>query len=237
MEYTRQQIIEKCQMAFNDAKTFYQADIVNYRGKSLDTNEYYTEIIAEFLCNNIEDYKASIPMITRKISYKTASHTGRFSENSNRTEEIVAIKMFNQSKNGCIYDFIGEIIDYQTPLKSSRKDVAGKIDLLSYDKDNKVIHILELKKPDSIETMLRCVLEGYTYLQTVDSEKLINDFKKVQDKPIIKANPFVFKCAESNPYQEMQQEERKWLQKLMVLLDSIPLYIAEIDGQYFVTDK
>ncbi len=237
MEYTRQQIIEKCQIFFNDAKTFYQADIVNYRGKSSDTNEYYTEIIAEFLCNNIEDYKTSIPMITRKASYETASHTGIFSENSNRAEEIVAIKLFNQSKNGYIYDFIGEIIDYQTPLKSSRKDVAGKIDLLSYDKDNKVIHILELKKPNSTETMLRCVLEGHTYLRTVDSEKLISDFRKFQDKPVIKANPFVFKCVESNPYQEMQQEDRKWLRKLMLLLDSNPLYIIEIDGQYFVTDK
>ena len=163
--------------------------------------------------------------------------TGIFSENSNRAEEIVAIKLFNQSKNGYIYDFIGEIIDYQTPLKSSRKDVAGKIDLLSYDRDNKVIHILELKKPNSTETMLRCVLEGYTYLRTVDSEKLISDFRKFQDKPVIKANPFVFKCVESNPYQEMQQEDRKWLRKLMLLLDSNPLYIIEIDGQYFVTDK
>jgi len=230
MEYTRQQIIDKCEEAFGDIKTFYQADIINYRGKTSDTEEYYTEIIAEFVCNNIEKYISSIPMITRKASYKTASHTGQYSENSNRDEEIAAIKMFNQSRGGCLYDCIGEIIDYQTPLKSKRDDVAGKIDLLSYD--GTYLRILELKKPDSTETMLRCVLEGYTYMQTVNKEKLLKDFT-LPESTVVKASPFVFKAGVQ--YIEMK-EERKWLKQLMTLLDSIPFYIVEDDGKYYVEE-
>ena len=70
---------------------------------------------------------------------------------------------------------VGRVIDYQTPLKNRRSDKAGKIDLLSYDGIS--VRILELKEPDSDETMLRCVLEGYTYMKTVDGKRLINDFE------------------------------------------------------------
>lgn len=231
MEYTRQEIMSKCQERFSDIKTFYQADIINYRGKTSDSKEYYTEVIAEFVCNNIELFCNSIPNITRKASYKTASHKGEYSPASNRDEEIVAIKMFNQSnKDGCIYDFIGKIIDYQTPLKSERKDIAGKVDLISYD--GGILRILELKKPDSKETMLRCVLESYTYKKTFDCSKFLSDFNLPKDT-IIKSSPFVFR--DGIQYQEMQQK-RIWLKQLMVLLESVPFYIVYNNGQYMVKE-
>ena len=231
MEYTREEILSKSQELFSDIKTFYQADIINYRGKTSDTKEYYTEVIAEFVCNNIELFCNSIPKITRKASYKTASHKGEYSSTSNRTEEIAAIKMFNQSnKDGYVYDFIGKIIDYQIPLKSERKDMAGKIDLLSYDGD--ILRILELKKPDSMETMLRCVLEGYTYKETFDHSKLLTDFNLPKDTRI-KSSPFVFR--DGIQYKEMQQN-RKWLKQLMGLLDSVPFYIVENNEQYIVKE-
>ena len=43
--YTRQEIISKCKIALEDAKTFYQQDIVNYRGRTEDTNELYSEVV------------------------------------------------------------------------------------------------------------------------------------------------------------------------------------------------
>jgi hypothetical protein len=231
VKYTREEILNKCKERFSDIKTFYQADIINYRGMTSDTKEHYTEVVAEFVCNNIELFCNSIPNITRKASYKTASHKGEYSSTSNRTEEIAAIKMFNQSnKDGYVYDFIGKIIDYQIPLKSERKDMAGKIDLLSYDGD--ILRILELKKPDSMETMLRCVLEGYTYKKTFDSRKLLSDFNLPNDTRI-KSSPFVFR--DGIQYKEMQQN-RKWLKQLMGLLDSVPFYIVDNNGLYTVKE-
>lgn len=229
MGYVRQEILKKCQEALTDIKTFYKADMINYRGKTSDTKEHYTEIIAEFICNNIELFRTTIPVTTRESSYKTASHTGVFSESSNRTEEITAMKMFNQSEDGHTYNFIGKIIDYQTPLKSKQKDVTGKVDLLAYD--GSILRILELKKPDSKETMLRSVLEGYTYMKTVNSEKLISDFDLPKDTKI-KASPIVF--LGSIQHQEMQ-EDRQWLRQLMLLLDSVPYYITIENGKYVVT--
>lgn len=231
MGYTYQDIIEKCQTAFEDVKTFYQADVVNYRGKTSDTNEYYSEVVAKFVLDNIETFRTEIPVITRMNPYKSKERNGEFRKMSNRVEEITAIKMFNQSQLGQEYDFIGRIIDYQTPLKSKRGDVAGKIDLLSFN--GYILRILELKKPDSVETMLRCVLEGYTYMRTVNVEKIIKDFELPYDTTI-KASPFVFKNGVQ--YEEMQ-EERKWLKLLMDELDSVPYYIVENNEKYYVTEE
>lgn len=230
MDYTYQEIIEKCHTVFLDSKTFYQSDVVNYRGKTSDTDEYYSEVVAKFVLNNIEDFKKAIPAITRVKTYKTEGHTGDFQKDTNRVEETVAIKMFNHSKSGHKYEFIGEIIDYQIPLKSKRTDVAGKIDLLSYD--GHILRILELKKPDSTETMLRCVLEGYTYMRTVDSKKILADWEMPRDT-LIKASPFVFK--NGIQHQEMK-EERKWLKELMREIDSVPYYITEDNERYYVTE-
>lgn len=229
MNYTRAQIIQMCQEALTNANTFYTESMVNYTGKTSDTNEYYTEVISEFILNNLNSFQNKIPVILRKSPYKMESHTGNLPK-SNREEEIIAIKMFNQSyKCNYIYNFIGKIIDYQTPLKSMQKDVAGKIDLLSYDEEN--LYILELKREDSKETMLRCVLEVYTYMKTVDKQKLLSDFN-LPNNTIIKASPIVFE--NSRQHQEMKQN-RKWLNKLMNSLNITPYYIVYNNKKYSVT--
>lgn len=228
MGYTEKDIISKCEEAFADIKTFYQAEVVNYRGYTSDTNKPYTEVVARFLCDRVISFTLGIPQITRKSSYRTPSHLGQYSENSNRKEEVTAIKMYLQSKGSGALDCVGRIIDYQTPLKSTRGDVAGKIDLLSYD--GNTLRLLELKKSDSTETMLRCVLEGFTYLCTVNKKKLLEDFELPNDTKI-EANPFVYK--NGIQYDEMQ-EQRPWLFKLMTLLKSKPFYVIEENGVYRV---
>ncbi|MCX4340334.1 MAG: hypothetical protein OSJ72_11885 [Lachnospiraceae bacterium] len=239
MGYTRAHILEQCKGAFQDKNTFYKQGFINYRGKSSDTKEFYTEIIAEFLCYHITEYKTGINCIMRESSYKTKGHDGEYDPASNREEEKIAMDIFNLSNAHGPLNLIGRIIDYQTPLKSNANDEAGKIDLLSFD--GKTMRILELKKPDSKETMLRCVLEGYTYLQTVCHEKLIKDFECTLRKDFlynpedveVKANPFVFYDGEQ--FREMSQH-RPYLHNLMALLDSKPYYIKELDEKYIVVE-
>lgn len=230
MSYTRKDIIDKCEKAFEDIKTFYKQAFINYGGKTTDTNEYYTEVVAEFLIDNLLEFIEGIPKITRETTYKTPTHTGNVDLSTPREEERIAIEMFNLSKKGHEYARIGTIIDYQTPLKNKRDDVAGKIDLLSYD--GKALRVLELKKPDSDESMLRCVLEGYTYLKTVDTAKLLDNFKLPADTKVV-ACPFVFKYGKQ--YQEML-ENRPYLFRLMELLESKPFYIIKENNLYIVEE-
>ena len=223
MEYTRTRILEACEKSFENPGTFYQSKIINYRGATSDTGELFNEIVAEFVLNNFDEFVSGIKQIYRETTYKTKSHTGDKIPDDRRMEEKIAVEMFNMSqKEGVSFEHIGKIIDYQTPLKNIAKDEAGKIDLLAYD--GKTLRILELKKPDSTETMLRCVLEGFTYMQTIkDKAKFLKNFKLPEDTEII-ACPFVFIDGEQK--KEME-EARPNLKVLMKKLNSKPYYITK----------
>ena len=235
--YSKDEIKKKLEVAKSEMWKFYSQDFVNYRGKTSDKErDYYTEIIAKWLLDNIELFN-DIKMISRENSYKVDSHDGKIkNEKSEREEEIIAMKLFDFSQNqGKVFDIIGKIIDYQTPLKNVQTDKAGKIDLLAYnEKENpKTLRILELKKLDSKETMLRCVLEAYTYLKIVDKAKLLKDFG-LPENTKIKACPFVFYGKEQ--YREMQaiKDDRKNLGKLIEKLGIEVIYLEEKDGEYSI---
>ena len=233
--YSKNEIIKKLEVAKSEMWKFYSQDFVNYRGKTSDKErDYYTEIIAEWLLDNIELFN-DIKMISRENSYKVDSHDGKNKDkDSNREEEKIAMKLFDLSENqGKVFEIIGKIIDYQTPLKDIQTDKAGKIDLLAYNEEEKILRILELKKPDSEETMLRCVLEAYTYLKVVDKDKLLKDFG-LQKNTKIKACPFVFYGKEQ--YKEMQQD-RKHLKDLIKKLGIEVIYLKEENGEYSVIEK
>ena len=228
-KYSKKEILEEIQ----DMGNFYKRKVVNYRGTTSDSKEYYTEVVAEWILKNIYlfDY---IKPITREKSYKADSHDGKNKDNdSNREEEKIAMKLFELSQNqGKVFDIIGKIIDYQTPLKNVRGDKAGKIDLLAYNENEnpKTLRILELKRPDSKETMLRCVLEAYTYLKVVDKAKLLKDFGLTEDTKI-KACPFVF--YDGKQHEEMQQNSEN-LGQLIKELGVEVIYLKEENGEYSV---
>ena len=232
-KYSKNEILEEIQ----DMGNFYKRKVVNYRGTTSDSKEYYTEVVAEWILKNIYlfDY---IKPITREKSYKVNTHDGKNKDkDSNREEEKIAMKLFDSSQNqGKVFEIIGKIIDYQTPLKDIQTDKAGKIDLLAYNESKKTLRILELKKPDSKETMLRCVLEVYTYLKVVDKAKLLKDFG-LPENTKIKACPFVFYGKEQ--YKEMQaiKDDRENLGKLIEKLGIEVIYLKEENGEYSVIEE
>ena len=219
-EYTREEIIKKLQDSSKDMSTLYTQTFINYTGKTTDTKEKYTEVVSEWLLNNI-DLLYKIKKITRQSSYKVNTHDGKHNnQNSNRLEEIMAIEIFNQKS----LNILGKVLDYQTPLKDKLEDEAGKIDIVSYDKDNKIVYLLELKREDSKETMLRCVLEIFTYSKTLDKDKFLEDFNLPKDTKI-KASPLVF--FNGYQYKEMVDGNNKFLKQLMDKLDIEPFYIIK----------
>ncbi|WYD20271.1 hypothetical protein KST92_11005 [Fusobacterium polymorphum] len=219
--YSKNEILEEIQ----DMVNFYKRKVVNYRGKTSDSKDYYTEVVAEWILKNIYlfDY---IKPITREKSYKVDSHDGIIkNEESKREEEKIAMKLFDLSQNQRkVFDVIGKIIDYQTPLKDIQTDKAGKIDLLAYNKKEKILRILELKRPGSKETMLRCVLEAYTYSKVVDKAKLLKDFGLAEDT-VIKACPFVFYGKE---------QYREHLKDLIEKLGIEVIYLEEKNEEYSI---
>lgn len=161
------------------AANFYKSAVVNYKGKVTGSKDLYSEVIAETLINDnfIKDWLNLIPVRPEhfKINHPNTDENVDALKITNRKEEILAKLLFYQGN----VDGLGYIFDYQTPLKVTQNDSYGKIDLLGYNKDDKCYSIIELKyRPSgSEETLLRCVLEAYTYYRLLDI-KQINSAKE-----------------------------------------------------------
>ena len=226
--YKKDEIINKLEN-LKDISTLYKEDFINYRGDTTDTKEKYTEVIAEWLIKNFNLFD-NIKKITRQSSYKVDTHDGKHNnQNSNRLEEIMAIEIFNQKS----LNILGKVLDYQTPLKNERDDKAGKIDIVSYNKDIKTVYLLELKKEDNEETMLRCVLEIFTYSKTLDKDKFLEDFNLPKDTKI-KASPLVF--FNGSQYKEMIEGDNKYLKDLIKKLEIELFYISKNNNsEYNIT--
>lgn len=156
------------------AANFYKSAVVNYKGKVTGSKDLYSEVIAETLINDnfIKDWLNLIPVRPEhfKINHPNTDENVDALKITNRKEEILAKLLFYQGN----VDGLGYIFDYQTPLKETQDDSYGKIDLLGYNTDDKCYSVIELKyRPSgSEETLLRCVLEAYTYYRLLDIKQI-----------------------------------------------------------------
>ena len=178
------------------ASNFYKAPIVNYKGyvkgKGQADKNRYSEVISSTLLskNLLKMWKELEPVRTNHFD---TDHTPseeldiKKLQSTNRKEEILAKLLFYQRK----VDGLGYIFDYQTPLKETRDDSYGKIDLLGYNTDDECYSVIELKyRPSgSEETLLRCILEAYTYYKLLGLKQIkadvahegINNLKKLSE--------------------------------------------------------
>ena len=161
------------------AANFYKAPIVNYKGYvkgaiQEDKNRYSEVISSTLLSKNLlQSWKELAPV--RPNHFDTAHTPSEKVEmeklqGTNRKEEILAKLLFYQREVAGL----GYIFDYQTPLKEKQDDSYGKIDLLGYNTVDKCYSVIELKyRPSgSEETLLRCVLEAYTYYKLLDIKQI-----------------------------------------------------------------
>ena len=178
------------------AANFYKASIVNYKGyvqgaSQTDKNRYSEAIASTLLSKNL--LKTWTDLTPVRSNHFDTKHSPseivdmKKLQGTNRKEEILAKLLFYQRK----VDGLGYIFDYQTPLKETQNDSYGKIDLLGYNTDDECYSVIELKyRPSgSEETLLRCILEAYTYYKLLDLKQIkadvahegINNLKKLSE--------------------------------------------------------
>lgn len=189
--YSKADFLNLLREAIGDIDSFYAQNFLNYRGITSDTKERYENIAAEFVLENLAAFE-NIRVINRLSSYKTDAHEQLIPDGNKineitkgavrRQEEWLAKSMYGKN-----YENLGKIIDFQVPIKNPRNNQAGKIDLISFSESNGILYLLEFKKPDSKETLLRCILEAYTYYKQVNCSKLLRDFELPTNSKIIPA--------------------------------------------------
>lgn len=212
-KYKLYETIDAVRSHLNEINTLYKQSEINWKGVTRDTGEVYTEIIAGEILKNINSF-GEITSIKRNNSYITESHKNP-SPNpaSTRNEEKFAINLLEKE-----IDKLGKIIEYQVPLKDKRRDAGlGKIDLISFNKKINTLYLIELKYTGNKETLLRAVLESYTYFRLICKEKLSKDFERVGVPSKIEIKPAVLMvkgCNAFNEFEELRSGGRLKLKKL-----------------------
>jgi hypothetical protein len=239
--YTKERVIYETRVAMQNIGQLYQQSFINWKGKTRDDNkQLYTEVIAEELLESGFTKKLnSLPPVQRK-GYYVGTHDGNIKRQTYRKEEILAKRLFNYSQEGNNLGELGKIFDYQVPLKSVRYDKAGKIDLVSLNREENTIWLVELKWQDSKETLLRCVLEVATYYQLLDKDTFIQSYTDILDglrTDCIHKAVLVFKDgSQHEEIKEMKDEERSKLKELVNSLD-INFFLLEESGLKFTVEK
>jgi hypothetical protein len=226
VKYTKDEIINNYLKNFLTEQSIcnlYAENFINWTGIVKSGNEKYSEVIAEqlLLPENLKLLE-SISVVKRTGRYKAGREYKEIDKSSPRIEEQTA-----RSMKGKNYRGIGTIIDYQTPLKNERNDKSGrsigKIDLLSWDEESQSLFVIEFKLRKSPETLLRCVLEAYTYWKTVNHEKLAENF----GHPNAKVRAAVLIYCDSQAGKDYFDDNQPHVKKLMERLDVQSLVIND----------
>ena len=228
MDYTKEKIVEmtgtdiaehgnwikdlNSKNDFMSADTFWLSESASRIGKTSDTKEDYTEVVGAFLLENgfIEkDNFTGVKQITKKAPYQV--HT-KFSP------AACYLSLHLEEK-------FGTIIESEIELGNYPDDKAGVVDLITYKKDTDELNLIEFESDYSENTLLSAALKIQTHYQTIDKEKLVNDFYSKEDSPISSKNPQIKKVLVllkgSNAYKEYQENRpnvTKILNELQIIV-------------------
>ena len=211
---------------------FYTEDFLNYKscliteeGKKQPVTDYIAQrLLANPIISNISD-------VTNPEKY-LVGHDGKQKKITNRIEERFAKALFTAHQNNIDKfkqtDF-GYIVDYQTPItRDSSTTGYGKIDLISISDKKQKNYLLELKRSNSEETLLRAVCEIYTYFKQIQPDNLIKELPNNYDfvpAVLVFENSFQHKQYEfekfynniPNPYANVKELMKKLGVKMFII--------------------
>ncbi len=152
-----------------------KSSMLDEKGNQVVVTDYLAKRLLETkLLDNIRPVEMPVDK-----KYIVESHNGEVTtenESSNRIEEREAIKLFNCYNIRRLFPSF--FADYQTPIcrssevKADKSKHIGKIDLTYVSKTEEMIYLMEFKRYDNEESLLRCVTEIYTYYKQIDKLKL-----------------------------------------------------------------
>lgn len=205
----------------------YRQRPIRWRGLNLSEKVAETLIdIFRFSGKDKSRFRDGIDSFRRNTYNMSAEHLKQIEkqyktdpEHHYKPEHAIEYGLFWKQNKTTAFDFgcLGKILDHQVPLldTDSRKNCGGEIDLVSTNQD--IMYLLELKCKNNTESILRCVLEIYTYYCRI---KDLSHFKSSFNLPSashICISPLVFK----NQYEDFLKamERRKSLYDLISLID------------------
>lgn len=178
-----------------DDKIIFKADIVNKRGKALDSDLLYSEVVAKRLLTKhhfIEQLQSQVKHL-KGSSYGIATHDGT---TLNPTlfglgeQERVSVSLYNRKDLGSL----GIAIDYLVPINDREMNTPlGTIDLVSYNKAESALYVTNyLYNEEKKVTLLQSSLEIITLKETLNENSFIANYL-----------PFIREIDEDVPFEEI----------------------------------
>jgi hypothetical protein len=153
-----------------------------YNWPSINSKSYLNEI-SDIILNSYDAIKLDLRDLREKNFWLKDSHIGtcQIKPTKNIQEKRICRAMFNYKDLGVM----GNVRDYEVPLKGISKSKHGDIDLLSI-KDNEVF-IIEAKNPNTNTSIVKGILQAFTYCQLVQQVKssFFSDFNIDQGSILI----------------------------------------------------
>lgn len=177
--YSKEILLEKISVAVQNMDTFYQQEFLKWTGQTLNDKVLYSEVTADYLLNHLEllDRISCVGRENYLVNHTPSPDAEDYQ--GTRKEEH-----FAQALKGKTLGGLGEIKEYQVPLKRSAKDKrVGNIDLISLNGDT--LYVIELKKGTSEETLLRCAMQAVTYCHQANREQLMKDYRAAEIVPAV----------------------------------------------------
>jgi len=192
----------------------------------------YSEWAAAEILQQIE--KLAIAPLPERDTYDVG-HTGDTTNDKGKgTEKVIAKKLYNEKLNSP--DTIGRIFDYEVPLSPPKRAGLGEIDLVSVTDD--CVYLLEFKAAGSEESLLRCVLQIYTYFKQLPANKFLESFiqsGKLEKKLPVK--PAVLVYESSTAYRQYKDREKN--PRALTLMEEfkVRLFVLNEAGDHYEVVK
>lgn len=206
-----------------------------YKSNAITSQKSLWKEYTEILLNYSEGPKAYFDKIQsnkeRVNSYKVKEHSGvtkkgNPSSTKFQTEVRETMAMINCQNTDAPF----QLLDYQVPMKNSKKDKEKNIDLVGTD--GKSLYILEYKKSESEETLLRSVLECYSYRRFIDEgiDKFTKDFG-LPDADVIPAILMMKNSEQYKSFKEAKEKNEKIIELMKKL--GVKAFVIEPKGIIF----
>lgn len=172
MRHTDMSILVNDYKKLKNWKEIYQWKRITSRGNS--------EIISEWLLRDFEKIKFD-KFGLRENNFKINVHEGYCelqTEITQFTEKRFCRALFNKY-NKIEHPLLGKILDYEVPLTAPKQEKTKKVNQGDFDlvsKRNGSILVFEVKKAQSNESLLKAILQIFTYVTRLADSNLINKF-------------------------------------------------------------
>ncbi len=234
IQYPKNKILYDVIQAAANAETMYQSPVVRHIGRTKDTKEFYSEVVAEWLLKNdfIFDCIETIDVDGNYNQEHIVTGSKKYASGKNR-EDHYPKQMYaycNDGETKQKYSEIGRIIDFQVPLDPTQNiSKVGKIDLFS--KNGKKVYLLEYKVEDNAqESLLRAVLEIYTYFRQLNHKKFKRQYKNLGIEESDNIIPAVL-IYENKKSAQFNQCDKTQYPSLWKLIKNLKIKVFVISGR------